>query len=62
MNALLAFLKIVLPQAPQLTSMFRAAFAKVGGTDADFDQILENNQKDIDRLGEPDSFRHKPGD
>lgn len=60
MTVLLSFLSIVLPQAPQLAAMFRDAFTKVGGEGSDFDKILADNQKDIDRLGDPDSFRHKP--
>ncbi len=60
-----AFLQIFLPQlaalgpALQLIPMARAAFQKVGGTDADFDKILADNQIDIDRLGDPDSFRQR---
>lgn len=60
MSALLSFLTIVLPQVPHLSQMFRDAFVKVGGEGADFDAILAANQKDIDRLKDPDSFRHKP--
>ena len=62
MKALLAFLTIVLPKAPELAGLFRNAFVKVGGTEADFDAILDANQKDIDRLGDPDSFRTKRPD
>lgn len=60
MNTLVAFLRIVLPQVPQLAAMFRAAFVQVGGDESTFDQILDANQKDIDLLANPDHFRHKP--
>lgn len=56
---LLQFLTIVLPQVPGLTNMFREAFKSIGGNEADFDAILAKNQIDIDRLADPDSFRHK---
>lgn len=57
MNALLAFLTVVLPQAPQLASLFRSAFVQVGGSEADFDRILAENDIDIAKLGNPDQFR-----
>lgn len=60
MTALLKFLTIVLPQVPHLAAMFRAAFTRVGGTEDEFDAILAENQKDIDRLADPDSFRQAP--
>lgn len=60
MNTLLAFLRIVLPQVPQLAAMFRAAFVQVGGDESSFDAILDANQKDIDLLADPNRFRHPP--
>lgn len=67
MKTLIAFLNAFIPAAtpilarvPELVGLIRSAFQKVGGTDADIDAILAANQKDIDRLGDPDSFRHKP--
>lgn len=59
MNMLLSFLTIILPRVPELTGMFRDAFKQVGGNEEDFDKILEQNQKQIDRLADPDSFRTK---
>jgi len=66
MKTLVTFLGLVMPQlapvlagAPELVGLFRHAFKKVGGKDADFDAILAANQKDIDRLKNPDSFRTK---
>lgn len=64
MTALLAFLKIALPIAqkygPELVHQLRSAFThvSVGGNDADFNAILDANQKDIDILQNPDSLRH----
>ena len=59
MPALIQFLTIVLPKVPELASLFRSAFTQVGGSEEDFDKILDDNQKDIDRLKNPDSFRKK---
>lgn len=67
MKTLLTFLGLVMPQLgpvlmrlPELASLFRSAFTRVGGDESEFDAILAANQKDIDRLAEPDSFRHAP--
>lgn len=60
MPLLLNFLTLLLTRAPDLAAVVRGPFMEVGGTDADFDAILAANQKDIDRLGNPDQFRHKP--
>ncbi len=64
MSALLAFLTKFLPllakYAPGLIVQARDIFKSVGGEDADFDQILADNQKDIDKLANPDQFRHAP--
>jgi hypothetical protein len=57
MNMLISFLTIVLPRVPELTQLFRDAFKQVGGTEEDFNEILAKNQRDIDRLADPDSFR-----
>lgn len=66
MSTLLAFLAIIIPQVPKLAgltqlpallTLFKSTFERVGGDGADFDQILADNQLDIDRLGDPDSFR-----
>lgn len=67
MKQVAAFLQIFLPQlavigpaAAQLIPMARAAFQKIGGTEADFDKILADNQIEIDKLKNPDSFRNAP--
>jgi len=67
MGTVIEFLKLVGPhiapvlsRAPELAAQFRAAFVKVGGDGADFDKILADNQVDIDKLADPDQFRHKP--
>lgn len=67
MTALVAFLSILAPQLvkyaplaehlPGLFAMLKTAFTRVGGVGADFDKILVDNQIDIDRLADPDSFR-----
>lgn len=66
MKTLLRFLTLLLPElkplidrSPELLSAVKRAFQKVGGNEEDLNKILEENQKDIDRLGDPDSFRKK---
>lgn len=60
MPLLLNFLTILLTRAPELAAVMRGPFVEVGGTEADFDKMLADNQIDVDRLKNPDSFRHKP--
>ena len=67
MKTLTAFLSLVLPQlgpillqAPQLAALFRDAFKRVGGTDEELDKLLDENKKLIDKLGNPDAYRHVP--
>lgn len=67
MKTLKAFISLVLPQlgpilqqAPQLLALFRDAFRRVGGTDAELDELLDENKKLIDKLGAPDAYRHVP--
>ena len=68
MKTLMTFLSLVMPQlapvlmaTPDLINQFRNAFKKVGGKDKDFDAILAENQIQIDRLQNPDSFRRNKG-
>jgi len=60
MNVLLQFLALLLTRAPELTPIAKDVFREVGGDEAELDAILAANQKDIDRLKDPDSFRHRP--
>lgn len=52
-------LPLLITHAPQIIGQVKAIFThpKVGLTDAEFDAALEANQKNIDRLANPDSFR-----
>ena len=50
----------VVAAAPEVIRLLKGAFTKIGGDEADLDRILAENQIDIDRLANPDSFRHKP--
>lgn len=65
MPTLVLFLTRLLPilaaNAPSLISQVRGIFThpEIGGDPDKFDEVLAANQKDIDRLGNPDSFRHK---
>lgn len=59
-----AFLGLVVPQlgpvltrVPEIIDIFRRAFTKVGGKDADYDALLAANHVDIERLKHPESFR-----
>jgi hypothetical protein len=66
MPALTLFLTRLLPllvtHAPSIISQVRGIFTapEIGGDPDKFDEVLAANQKDIDRLAKPDSFRHKP--
>lgn len=66
MTTLLLFLTRLLPilaaEAPALITQVKQIFVhpEIGGDAAKFDEVLAANQKDIDRLADPDSFRHKP--
>lgn len=65
MPALMLFVTRLLPilaaNAPSLIAQVRAIFThpEIGGDPDKFDEVLAANQVDIDRLGKPDSFRHK---
>lgn len=63
MNKVLQLLAIVIPQLTGLgnaVTILRAAFTRIGGSEDELNAALDANQKDIDRLGNPDGFRHKP--
>lgn len=49
----------ILNRVPELVGLFRNAFRQIGGDENDLEAILAANQKNIDRLGDPDSFRQR---
>lgn len=59
MTLLLQFLSLLLTRAPEIEATARSVFREVGGTDAELDAALAENQRAIDRLKDPDSFRRR---